>query len=36
VNLRNVVASAYQAQVAGALTLPNLGINVKLGDAKGC
>jgi hypothetical protein len=36
VNLRDVVASAYQAQVAGALTLPNLGINVKLGEAKGC
>lgn len=36
VNLRDVVASAYQAQVAGALTLPNLGINVKLGEVKGC
>lgn len=36
VNLRDVKASAYQAQVAGALTLPNLGINVTLGDATGC
>jgi hypothetical protein len=36
VNLRDVVASAYQSQVAGSLTLPNLGINVKLGEVKGC
>jgi hypothetical protein len=36
VSLRDVVASAYQSQVAGSLTLPNLGINVKLGDVKGC
>lgn len=36
VNLRDVVASAYQAQVAGALTLPNLGINVRLGEARSC
>lgn len=36
VSLRDVVASAYQSQVAGALTLPNLGINVKLGEVKSC
>ncbi|MGQ0632002.1 MAG: DUF6230 family protein [Sporichthyaceae bacterium] len=36
VTLRDVRASAYQAQVAGALTLPNLGINVRLGNATGC
>lgn len=36
VTLRDVKASAYQAQVAGALTLPNLGINVRLGDANRC
>jgi|GEM_PF-4806059 len=36
VSLHNVVASAYQTQIAGALTLPSLGINVKLGDATGC
>jgi hypothetical protein len=36
VSLKDVVASAYQSQVAGSLTLPNLGINVKLGDVKSC
>jgi hypothetical protein len=36
VTLHNVVASAYQTQVVGALTLPELGINVKLGNSKGC
>jgi len=36
VTLHNVVASAYQTQVVGALTLPSLGINVRLGNAKGC
>lgn len=36
VSLEHVTGSAYQAQVAGALTLPNLAINVKLGDAKSC
>ncbi|MGQ0625632.1 MAG: DUF6230 family protein [Sporichthyaceae bacterium] len=36
VTLREVRASAYQAQVAGALTLPNLGINVRLGNATSC
>jgi hypothetical protein len=36
VTLRNVVASAYQTQVLGALTLPSLGIHVKLGNSNGC
>lgn len=36
VSLKDVKASAYQAQVAGALTLPNLGINVKLGEVDTC
>ena len=36
VNLQNVSASAYQSQVAGALTLPKLVINVKLGDVVDC
>ncbi|MGI8679656.1 MAG: DUF6230 family protein [Jatrophihabitans sp.] len=36
VNLANVVGSAYQAQVAGSLKLPNLAINVKLGDVNSC
>jgi hypothetical protein len=36
VTLRNVVASAYQTQVVGALTLPDLGIHVKLGNSNGC
>lgn len=36
VTLRNVTASAYQTQVVGALTLPNLGINVHLGNVSRC
>lgn len=34
--LQKVSASAYQAQVAGALTLPELGIKVRPGEASGC
>jgi hypothetical protein len=34
--LTNITGTAYQAQVAGALTLPNLGIHVKLGSANSC
>ncbi|MGQ0467024.1 MAG: DUF6230 family protein [Sporichthyaceae bacterium] len=34
--LEKVKASAYQAQVAGALTLPELGIKVRPGDVGGC
>jgi hypothetical protein len=36
VTLSDVVGSAYQAQVAGALTLPHLGINVRLGTQSSC
>lgn len=36
VTLSNVEGSAYQAQVAGALTLPHLGINVHLGTQNSC
>ena len=36
VTLQNVHGSAYQAQVAGSLTLPNLAINVKLGESNSC
>jgi len=36
VTLRNVTASAYQTQVVGGLTLPNLGINVHLGNVSRC
>jgi hypothetical protein len=34
--LHNVTASAYQTQVVGGLTLPNLGINVHLGNVSKC
>jgi hypothetical protein len=34
--LTNITGTAYQAQVAGALTLPNLGIHVKLGTSNSC
>ncbi|HEY2833975.1 MAG TPA: DUF6230 family protein [Sporichthyaceae bacterium] len=36
VTLHNVYASAYQTQVVGGLTLPNLGIHVHPGDVSGC
>ena len=36
VTLNNVSGSAYQAQVAGALSLPHLGINVHLGTVNHC
>jgi hypothetical protein len=34
--LQDVTVSAYQTQVAGALTLPNLSIKVRPGEATGC
>jgi hypothetical protein len=36
VTLRNVTASAYQTQVVGGLTLPNLGIHVHSGNVSRC
>lgn len=36
VTLHNVTASAYQTQVVGGLTLPNLGINVHPGNVSKC
>jgi hypothetical protein len=36
VTLHNVTASAYQTQVVGGLTLPNLGIDVHLGNVSRC
>jgi hypothetical protein len=36
VTLHNVTASAYQTQVVGGLTLPNLGINVHMGNVSKC
>jgi hypothetical protein len=36
VTLHNVTASAYQTQVVGGLTLPNLGIHVHPGNVSKC